>query len=68
MLYVRSSDTSPASNLAPMAGIAVEVWTTNAGIFFDNFVVTHSLEDAFKFADTTFSLKAAGKSSDLINN
>ena len=51
-----------------MAGIAVEVWTTNAGIFFDNFVVTHSLEDAFKFADTTFSLKAIGKSSLLIKS
>ena len=54
------TDLSPASSLAPMAGLAVEIWTTNAGIFFDNFVVSHTLKDAFNFADATFSLKSQG--------
>ena len=36
--------------LAPMAGIAVEVWTTVAGIHFDNFYIGSSLKDAFAFA------------------
>lgn len=49
-------DANP-SNLAPIAGIAVEVWTTDAGIHFDNFVVTDSLEDAFKFVKYTFDPK-----------
>ena len=30
------------------------------GIFFDNFVVAHSLKEAFGFADATYTLKAAG--------
>lgn len=40
-----------------MAGIAVEVWTTNAGIVFDNFVIGDSLGEAFAFADSTYKLK-----------
>jgi len=56
-------DNTPASSLAPMAGIVVEVWTTNGGILFDNFAVTHSLDAAFEFADATFGVKekAEGK-------
>lgn len=52
---------NPASKIAPMSGIAVEVWTTNAPIFFDNFVITHSQDLANKFADSTFSLKASAE-------
>jgi len=51
-------DLTPASHMAPMAGIAIEVMTTNAGIHFDNFVVAQSLEAAFKFADSTYVIKA----------
>lgn len=40
-----------------MAGIAVEVWTTDRGILFDNFLIARSLEDAFKSAETTFDPK-----------
>lgn len=43
--------------MAPIAGLGVEVWTTNAGFHFDNFVVGHSLPDAFTFADETFTPK-----------
>ena len=39
--------------------MAVEVWTTNAGIFFDNFAISHSLKDAFAFADVTYGVKEA---------
>lgn len=44
-------------NVSSMSGIAVEVWTTTPGIFFDNFIVAHSINDAFRFANETFSIK-----------
>ena len=34
--------------------------SSSSGIFFDNFVVAHSLKEAFGFADATYTLKAAG--------
>ena len=48
--------------LAPMAGIAVEIWTTNAGLHFDSFFVGFSLSAAFEFADRTFAPKQAAES------
>jgi hypothetical protein len=45
-------------SVAPMAGIAVEVWTTNAGIHFDNFLVARTLEEALDYAEKTFRPKA----------
>lgn len=51
-------DGEPAKGLAPMAGIAVEVWTINGGIHFDNFLVAESQAAAFAFADTTFKQKS----------
>jgi hypothetical protein len=39
-----------------ISALAVEVWVTNTGIFFDNFVVARSIEDAFDVAQTTFDL------------
>jgi calnexin len=50
-------DASPAQNVAPMGALAIEVWTINAGIVFDNFAIAHSLADAFAFADETFTVK-----------
>jgi len=49
---------SPADNIPPMAGLAVEVWTTTGSILFNNFCIAHSLEDAFSFADVTFTHKS----------
>mmetsp|Transcript_20906 Transcript_20906/g.30105 ORF Transcript_20906/g.30105 Transcript_20906/m.30105 type:complete len:528 (+) Transcript_20906:89-1672(+) len=58
-------DLRPA-DMAPMAGIAVEVWTTNSGIHFDNFAIASSLEDAFAYADETFVVKeTAEKAADV---
>ena len=51
-------DNDPVQSIAPMSGVAVEVWTTNSGIFFDNFVVATSLDDAWAFAAETFDKKA----------
>lgn len=45
------------SNIAPMTGLSLELWTTNGGIFLDNFVITRSLQDAFAVADQTWKLK-----------
>ena len=43
--------------VAPMSGIAVEVWTTSAGIHFDNFLITRSVEAAFNYSAVTFDFK-----------
>ena len=40
------------SDLATMYGLVIEVWTTNAGIHFDNFFVGTSLSEAFNYAGT----------------
>jgi calnexin len=53
-------DERPA-DMAPMSGIAVEVWTTNAGIHFDNFVVADNLDAAFAYAEETFVPKRAAE-------
>merc|ERR1712146_775838 len=53
-------DSRPA-DMAAMSGIAVEVWTTNAGIHFDNFVVADNIDAAFAFADKTFLPKRAAE-------
>ncbi len=50
-------DLSPYNSLAALQGLAVEVWTINAGIFFDNFLVADSLEAAFALADASFAKK-----------
>lgn len=45
------------ADVAPIAGVALEVWTTNSGFHFDNFAIGYNLDEAFRFADETFSLK-----------
>eukprot|EP00605_Chrysophyceae_sp_TOSAG23-4_P000851 GSChrysophyteH1.ASY1.ANO1.942.1 assembled CDS len=44
--------------VAPMSGIALELWTTNAGVHFDNFLITRQLDTAFEYADSTFVKKS----------
>jgi len=55
------TDNSPAKSMAAIGALAVEVWTTNKGFLFDNFLITHSLAEARAFAETTFSLKSAAE-------
>ena len=45
---------------SPLLHIVWQSSSSSTGIFFDNFVVARSLNDAFTFADATYSLKAAG--------
>ena len=47
------------SNVSPIAGVALEIWTTNAEIRVDNILISHDLKAAFAFADSTFVPKAA---------
>jgi calnexin len=42
---------------AAIAGVAVEVWTMNGGILFDNFLITTSESDAATFAEQTWRAK-----------
>jgi calnexin len=49
------------SDMAPIAALAVEVWTTNSGIHFDNFLLGDSLSEAFAFAEETFRVKEAAE-------
>ena len=50
-------DLIPALTLAPIGALAIEVWTTNKGILYDNFYIGYSLDDAIAFAKTTFEPK-----------
>jgi hypothetical protein len=49
-------DNHPA-RIAPMSGIALELWTTNAGVHFDNFLITKSLDSAWLFTKNNFDIK-----------
>lgn len=49
-------ETSP-HNLPAAGGVAVEIWTMQAGLAFDNIVVTHDEKCAEAFADATFRVK-----------
>ena len=51
--------------VAPMSGIAVEVWTTSAGIHFDNFLITRSVEVAFNYSAITFDIKSYAENAAL---
>ena len=44
-------------NLPAVGGVAVEIWTMQAGLAFDNIVVTHDEKCAEAFADATFRVK-----------
>jgi calnexin len=57
------SHENPVDHLAPMTALAVEVWTTNSGVHFDNFIVTDSKEELQKFTTKTYQIKreAEGK-------
>lgn len=51
-------DSTPYYSIAPMGALAVEVWTTTAGILFDNFAVATDHLAAFDFAQETTAKKA----------
>jgi hypothetical protein len=51
-------DLNPYASIAPMSALAVEVWTTTAGILFDNFIVATDYVVAFDFAQSTTARKA----------
>jgi calnexin len=57
------SHENPVDHLTPMTALAVEVWTTNSGVHFDNFIVTDSKEELQKFTTKTYQVKreAEGK-------
>lgn len=46
------SHSDPFVHIAPMLGVALEVWTTSAAILLDNIVVTDSLAEAIAFSKT----------------
>ena len=46
-----------AETLAPISAVAIEVWTMNGQMTFDNFLITHDAEVASTFASQTFSVK-----------
>ena len=48
--------------MTPIVALAVEIWTINAGLHFDNFIVARSLVDAWSFADETFVIKQKAES------
>ncbi len=50
-------DKEPLKNVAAIRALAIEVQANNGGIFFDNFVIATSLDDAFEVAKLTYSIK-----------
>lgn len=44
-------------NLPSMIGVAIEIWTVQEGIAFDNILITHDEHCAEAFADATFRVK-----------
>jgi len=50
-------DLAPMSNVAPIGAAAVEIWTMNSGIVFDNFLATYDAEVADDFAEKTWRVK-----------
>merc|ERR1712164_168340 len=53
---------NPAHHLSPIGALAVEVWTTNYEIRFDNFYVGRNIAKASTFASETFDMKAEAES------
>jgi len=49
--------TNIAATLEPMSAIALEIWTMNGNMAFDNFLVTNNIEVASDFAEMTSSVK-----------
>ena len=49
------------SNLAPVGAVAVEILVNDAGISFDNIVLSHDENAAREFAETTFVIKSANE-------
>lgn len=43
--------------LLPVKGVGFEIWTMDQGVLFDNLWIGTSLDEATKFADSTFKLK-----------
>lgn len=45
------------SNMAPITGLAVEVWSVDGGVWLDNFVVGDDIDAALKLAEETWRPK-----------
>lgn len=56
------NDTAPLKNIGKVGAVAIEIWTMDEGYFFDNVVVTDSVEEAAAIRESTWAPKfAAGK-------
>jgi calnexin len=53
---------NPIEKIPPMTALAVEIWTTNAGIHFDNFIITADKEQLHEFTRSTWSKKSEAES------
>jgi len=54
-------DKKPLDSLAPISGIAIEIWTMTGGIRFDNIIITESEVEAVEFAHKTWKLKTVAE-------
>jgi len=48
-------DSEPWKSLLPVSAVALELWTMNKGVLFDNMLITHSEEEARDFAQRTWA-------------
>ncbi|KAM6498822.1 Calreticulin family domain containing protein [Amanita muscaria] len=50
-------DNTPFKSLRKIGGVGIELWTMTEDIMFNNLYIGHSVEDAIKLANETFSIK-----------
>ena len=52
-------DTTPLSHIGAVGAVAVEIWTMDDNYYFDNVVVTNSVDEAAEVRETTWAPKFA---------
>lgn len=52
--HYHNKDNLKISNLSPIGGIGIEIWTMDKNILFDNIYLGHSINEAEKIGNSTF--------------
>lgn len=46
--------------------VGIEIWTMSENVYFDNILITESLDEAKQFAEATFKQKLSKRSNDKV--
>ncbi|KAI5739199.1 hypothetical protein M8J77_016227 [Diaphorina citri] len=50
--------------LFPIGAVGIEIWTMSENVYFDNIIITESLDEAKQFAEATFKQKLSKRTND----